>query len=512
MSNSNIKDQLTKLFVNIYEKKDGNYSKKQAAKCLYYPITKKLSEKYDWVKREDLVSLIENNYAQNIGRGNGKMGLDQLWSQKFGKKSDRELFDLIEFVLIDKKGKNVVSKDGATTKGEDKISYRLKKDAFNLVKTYINNNPREKQEVKFLMDTYVSGKETLPPPPLPPEETTQEFSQKYHGKNIIFYGPPGTGKTYKLQGLFDGFGKGQCEFITFHQSYSYEDFIEGIRPVFPKDDIDKTELETENISSELRYKIQDGILKMICSKAAKDPENQYALFIDEINRGNISKIFGELITLIEDDKRFDQKKTETIYPIPVTLPYSRKPFGVPKNLAIVGTMNTADRSIALVDIALRRRFEFQEMMPESEVIRQKVKEKDVTGEVDVAGLLEKINQRIEFLYDRDHVIGHAYFIDGKCKTLEGLRDIFINKIIPLLQEYFYGDWKKVCSVLRCSYGDEGGCSNTKPLIHGYTLKKGELFKNDKNRDSDDDKMSYKVNPAFKVATADDLQSFFNNII
>jgi 5-methylcytosine-specific restriction protein B len=374
---------------------------------------------------------------------------------------------------------------------------------------------------------------------------TSSAKFKYIPLNQILYGPPGTGKTYntinralaiiesksldelenedreELKKRFEEYKKaGQIEFITFHQSYSYEEFVEGIKA------------ESDE-NGNIIYEIRDGIFKKLCRKAnnsvfyigqqigkykiislsdelmklkresgsiipiplylldelieliekAKISINNiknktaiekmgvkaekyivngypnvfaqlveyyinnkfenfknknYILIIDEINRGNISKIFGELITLIEESKRIGADEE-----IKVRLPYSNEEFGVPKNLYILGTMNTADRSIALLDTALRRRFEFIEMMPKSELLEGI----EVDG-IDIKNMLEIINKRIEYLYDRDHMIGHSYFMSLKNnQTIEELTNIFRNKIIPLLQEYFYDDFEKIMMVL-----------------------------------------------------------------
>ena len=181
-----------------------------------------------------------------------------------------------------------------------------------------------------------------------------------------------------------------------------------------------------------------------------DSPKKFVLIIDEINRGNISKIFGELITLIEDTKRAGKGKKETLT---VTLPYSNESFSVPKNLYIIGTMNTADRSLALMDTALRRRFEFIEMIPKPEEIKNSDGSKVVVThenkDIDIQTMLEIMNQRIEVLYDREHTLGHAFFMSltNNKSTIHDLAKIFKNKIIPLLQEYFFEDWEKIRIVL-----------------------------------------------------------------
>ncbi|EHD2715593.1 AAA domain-containing protein [Campylobacter coli] len=410
--------------------------------------------------------------------------------------------------------------------------------------------------------------------------------------NQILYGPPGTGKTYhtidkaleilgenlesrdEKKAKFDEYVKnGQIVFTTFHQSYGYEEFVEGIKPSLNSDE-----------NSQINYKVKDGIFKELCKKAlenrddiesfnfyindlkektkedANNPEKYfqlpntkysiqyrggktfrikfddmsknhkdypvsidnieklyktsnideiynsayvkailnylksqglkdykekdekinlpYIIIIDEINRGNVSKIFGELITLIEPSKRIGESEE-----LKVALPYSGKKFGVPKNVYILGTMNTADRSITSLDTALRRRFEFVEMMPDPDLLKNVFICKDVENpnkDEDYLGddaktegfaeilqnILISINKRIEFLLDREKTIGHAFFMseavkfnkDNWCKpdeyeedwyvlSISKLKSIFQNKIIPLLQEYFYNDYALISAVL-----------------------------------------------------------------
>ena len=459
-----------------------------------------------------------------------------------------------------------------------------------------------------------------------------ENMKKEFDKNVIFYGPPGTGKTYTTAKRAVEICKNESEedltdyseimkkynelkennrieFITFHQSYGYEEFIEGIKPVVSNEDYEsedesenKQELKTNiKIENDIKYDVVDGIFKKFCDNARKaiiethdnddvSPEaivwkvtvrnnvikdcfensrvridwnfddagavgfveevkkgdiiittdgsrtkingiavviddkgyilageerdtttrnvkwlaknidenikninkekmlhrrtvarvpnmkvediiklakekNQkelskivikenkepYVFIIDEINRGNISKIFGELITLIETTKRSGEGKKECIS---TKLPYSNEEFTVPDNVYIIGTMNTADRSIALMDTALRRRFKFEEMLPDYDLLKDIFVE-DKGTKVNIGAMLKVINERIEYLYDREHTIGHAVFLELKeNNNINKLENIFKKSVIPLLQEYFYEDYEKIRLVLGDNMKDE----------------------------------------------------------
>jgi 5-methylcytosine-specific restriction protein B len=257
--------------------------------------------------------------------------------------------------------------------------------------------------------------------------------QKYldlleYKKNIIFQGPPGVGKTFIAKILaytaLEKKDDSKIKTIQFHQSYSYEDFIQGIRP--------KTEGEG--------FRIKNGIFYDFCKKAEKDPKNKYFFIIDEINRGNLSKIFGELLMLIEADKRGIENE--------ISLTYSDEPFSVPHNLYIIGTMNTADRSLAIVDYALRRRFGFIPLEPNFNPKFQK----HLSGFIDeplIRRIVDNINN-LNKMINKDHnlgngfQIGHSYF----CNLSENINSenwfqVIINmEIAPLLREYWFDDLEK----------------------------------------------------------------------
>ena len=239
-------------------------------------------------------------------------------------------------------------------------------------------------------------------------------------------------------------------FVTFHQSYGYEEFVEGLRPV----------LAGDADAGEVAYEIRPGAFKELCRKARQAPDQRFAMVIDEINRGNISKIFGELITLIEADKR--DPLDGSAPPVEVVLAYSGEKFSVPANVDIIGTMNTADRSLALLDTALRRRFDFEPLLPDTRAEKVSGEKNSAplaglvvttnVGLIDVRLMLERINERIEALYDRDHCIGHAY-LTGLARVTDGpqrfdaLASTFRQRIVPLLEEYFFEDWRKIRLVL-----------------------------------------------------------------
>ena len=260
--------------------------------------------------------------------------------------------------------------------------------------------------------------------------------------NFILYGAPGTGKTYAtaeyamaivekrkvdltqkspaeratlMQRYKEAIQQGRITFTTFHQSYGYEDFIQGLRP------------DTQN--GGFNFVPVDGVFKRIADEAIQHGDKDYVIIIDEINRANISKVFGELITLIEEDKRWGE-----INALSVTLP-SGQIFAVPNNLFIVGTMNSADKSISLIDAALRRRFAFMEVVPNAGIVENTV----------LKTVLERLNEELfKELESTDLLVGHAYFMGKEEKDLCGIMN---QSIIPLLYEYFYDNSNKVKNIL-----------------------------------------------------------------
>ena len=302
-------------------------------------------------------------------------------------------------------------------------------DAFRLADSYKGS---------FDLIEKIKGDSSIAPSPEPEPKKSRPL-------NTILYGPPGTGKTFHTSEYCVEFCDGQSErskdeirsryrqlveagrveFVTFHQTYGYEEFVEGLRP------------DTGGAGSAGFSLVPTaGVLKRIAERARENSEEAYVLVIDEINRANVSKVLGELVTLLEEDKREGADNE-----VKLTLPYSKAPFALPRNLYILGTMNTADRSIALLDTALRRRFEFEEIPPEPGILREF---SESTG-IDLPEVLGAINTRLEWLLDRDHLIGHAWFmgVDSKADVDRIMR----HKIIPLIAEYFYDDWNHVQAVL-----------------------------------------------------------------
>jgi 5-methylcytosine-specific restriction enzyme B len=265
---------------------------------------------------------------------------------------------------------------------------------------------------------------------------------------VILYGPPGTGKTYwselaavDLAALWNCgqrftqlndvdrtrvFGSGLdafVQFCTFHAGYGYEDFIEGFRPAL--------------IDGTLHFERRDGLFKHLCEMAARNPARRYYLIIDEINRGDIPRIFGELLTLLDKPKRGSS----------VTLPLSTHAFLVPTNVLVIGTMNTADRSIALLDTALRRRFGFLELLPDATVLGDTV----IMG-IPLGPWLTAVNQSVATQIGRDGrnlQIGHSYFLNGgrPIQDFPQFSRIIQEDILPLLEEYCYDEWETLERIL-----------------------------------------------------------------
>jgi 5-methylcytosine-specific restriction protein B len=293
-----------------------------------------------------------------------------------------------------------------------------------------------------------------------PVETDQKYldledALERRGQAVL-YGPPGTGKTYiagraavwLLEGgstseranamlgdedLLAARGRALSEApadghkvtrltrVTFHPSYAYEDFIEGFRP-------------QQSASGTMQLILTDGVFKRVCDTARNDPSNKYVVLIDEFNRGNIPKIFGELITLIEEDKRG----------VTVQLPQSGANFSVPENVFIIGTMNTADRSIHLLDTALRRRFRFIELLPDSDLLEGRT-----VGALALDAFLDGLNDEIRKRFGRDKQVGHSmFFQNGQIvDTPEAFASIFRYELLPLLQEYLYDDYRALRDLL-----------------------------------------------------------------
>src|SRR6266566_4920731 len=283
-----------------------------------------------------------------------------------------------------------------------------------------------------------------PPPPPPPTQLAQlveltnfppddlvELEELVRDKkHVIFEGPPGSGKTYVAELLaryltenpLSGPHDERMEIVQFHQSYGYEDFVQGIRPLTDND-------------GHLRYQVQDGIFKRFCAVAERNRQKPFVMVIDEINRGNISRILGELLLLLE--------YRDWQVPLPYALP-SDPPFSIPKNIYLLGTMNTTDRSLAQVDYALRRRFYFYRLFPvvngHASVLEKWLSRNGFPADSQqaVLKLFLALNQRVQQELGEHFQIGHSYFMDRQIDSERIQRRIWSRSIVPLLEEYFYG--------------------------------------------------------------------------
>ena len=306
--------------------------------------------------------------------------------------------------------------------------FKLTRDEFETIRSLIDEkNPESRSPIKIPPYTINDAlKEIF----LEKEELENILELLDYKKNIVLQGPPGVGKTFIAKRLaYAAIGKkdsDKIEMIQFHQSYAYEDFIQGFRP-----------------SSSGQFDLKNGIFFEFCKKAQFDSKNKYFFIIDEINRGNLSKIFGELMMLIENDKRGEE------FAIPLAYSESKiDKFFIPENVYLIGTMNTADRSLALVDYALRRRFSFVNLEPkfESKKFKKYLMEKGL-DEVFILKIIEKINLlNKEIENDKKNLghgflVGHSYFCaNNLIKSPESwYKKIVKNEIGPLIKEYWFED-------------------------------------------------------------------------
>jgi 5-methylcytosine-specific restriction protein B len=266
---------------------------------------------------------------------------------------------------------------------------------------------------------------------------------------VIFYGPPGTGKTRAAKGFASWLlqqssprlnNLTQLTEVTFHASYAYEDFIEGFRPKAGE--------------TELKLELRDGIMKRVAKDATAHPDELYVLIIDEINRADVPRVFGELMTVVEKDRRGQA----------VTLPTSAESLSIPKNVIILGTMNTADQSIRSLDAALRRRFGFIELMPDPDLLSDKV-----IDDLPLDQFLYELNKKITKFAGRERQIGHSYFLDGGASidSAETFGEIIRADIIPLLQEIAYDDYGQLREFLGSAIID-AGASRLTPIVNDDT--------------------------------------------